>query len=182
MCFGFADVFVTGERRRRCVICQKTLSAESLKPNKIKRHLEICHADLAKQTSKCFSSKKRRNTKTWFKLNKQHYFKSIFRLVFKMPVELLNAKHSTKWKGVKFQVSHVDMFVSTFWECTAKQLSCISFTCEIDSCRCGHIMSSKWAPSLKYKKQTIWHSDEATDSDDGTHWKHISGSFINRRR
>ena len=64
MCFGFADVFVSGERRRRCVICQKTVSAESLKPNNTKRHLEICHADLAKQTSKCFSSNNRWNTKT----------------------------------------------------------------------------------------------------------------------
>jgi hypothetical protein len=54
MCFCFANIFVTGEKRRPCVICQKTLSAESLKPSRIKRHLEIRHADLAIQTSRCF--------------------------------------------------------------------------------------------------------------------------------
>jgi hypothetical protein len=33
------------------------------------------------------------------------------------------------------------------------RLSCISLTFYIDSCWCGHIMSSKWAASLRYKKK-----------------------------
>lgn len=179
MCFGFADVFVTEERRRSCVICQKTLSAENLKPSKVKRHLEICHADLAQQTSRCFSSKTRWNKhKDVSQVKHTALLRNRFSLGIMMRVELLSAKESTKRERKKIHISRLDMVVNTLGESSSKQLSCIAFYFDIFSCRCGHVMSSKWAASWKHKKQTIWHSDQAADSDGGTNSKHVSGSFL----
>ncbi|GFS74719.1 zinc finger BED domain-containing protein 5 [Trichonephila clavipes] len=42
--FGFTITEVNGEEKPLCVICSKTLAADSMKPNKLKRHFETLHA------------------------------------------------------------------------------------------------------------------------------------------
>ncbi|XP_066473215.1 uncharacterized protein [Tiliqua scincoides] len=41
--YGFTCVGVNNEERPQCVICLKVLAAESMRPNKLKRHLESLH-------------------------------------------------------------------------------------------------------------------------------------------
>ncbi|GFW16654.1 zinc finger BED domain-containing protein 5 [Trichonephila clavipes] len=41
--FGFTITEVNGEEKALCVICSKILAADSMKPNKIKRHFETLH-------------------------------------------------------------------------------------------------------------------------------------------
>ncbi|GFX30976.1 SCAN domain-containing protein 3 [Trichonephila clavipes] len=42
--FGFTITEVNGEEKPLCVICSKILAADSMKPNKLKRHFETLHA------------------------------------------------------------------------------------------------------------------------------------------
>ncbi|GFV07444.1 hypothetical protein TNCV_1737991 [Trichonephila clavipes] len=41
--FGFTITEVNGEEKPLCVICSKILAADSMKPNKLKRHFETLH-------------------------------------------------------------------------------------------------------------------------------------------
>ncbi|XP_060782720.1 zinc finger BED domain-containing protein 5-like [Neoarius graeffei] len=42
---GFTSTLVGGEERPQCVLCLKVLATESLKPNKLKRHLDTAHPE-----------------------------------------------------------------------------------------------------------------------------------------
>ncbi|GFX28794.1 putative RNA-directed DNA polymerase from transposon X-element [Trichonephila clavipes] len=50
--FGFTITEVNGEEKRMCVICSKILAADSMKPNKLKRHFETLHGGRAPQFEK----------------------------------------------------------------------------------------------------------------------------------
>ncbi|GFX66380.1 SCAN domain-containing protein 3 [Trichonephila clavipes] len=47
--FGFTITEVNGEEKPLCVICSKILAADSMKPNKLKRHFETLHDNFAKE-------------------------------------------------------------------------------------------------------------------------------------
>ncbi|GFW65252.1 SCAN domain-containing protein 3 [Trichonephila clavipes] len=46
--FGFTITEVNGEEKPLCVICSKILAADSMKPNKLKRHFETLHVHIAR--------------------------------------------------------------------------------------------------------------------------------------
>ena len=41
----------------QCVICLKTLSADSMKPSLLKRHIETCHPEVKDKDASCFQRK-----------------------------------------------------------------------------------------------------------------------------
>ena len=43
--FGFTCTTVGNEERPQCVVCLKVLACDSLKPNKLRRHLETQHPE-----------------------------------------------------------------------------------------------------------------------------------------
>ena len=43
---GFTSIMVRGVEQPQCVICMKVLAPESMKPNKMRRHLEAEHPHL----------------------------------------------------------------------------------------------------------------------------------------
>lgn len=43
--FGFTCTMVGNEERPQCVVCLKILACDSLKPNKLRRHLETLHPE-----------------------------------------------------------------------------------------------------------------------------------------
>lgn len=43
--FGFTCMTVCNEERPQCVVCLKVLASDSLKPNKLRRHLETNHPE-----------------------------------------------------------------------------------------------------------------------------------------
>ncbi|XP_069057834.1 SCAN domain-containing protein 3-like [Pleurodeles waltl] len=55
--FGFTCITINGEIRPQCVVCGITLANESLKPNKLKCHLEIIHGLLVGKNRDCFARK-----------------------------------------------------------------------------------------------------------------------------
>ncbi|XP_069083619.1 zinc finger BED domain-containing protein 5-like [Pleurodeles waltl] len=55
--FGFTCITINGEIRPQCVVCGMTLANESLKPNKLKRHLETAHGLLVGKNTDFFARK-----------------------------------------------------------------------------------------------------------------------------
>ncbi|XP_048351811.1 protein ZBED8-like [Sphaerodactylus townsendi] len=54
--YGFTSIITAGIEKPQCVICCKVLSAESMKPNKLKRHFDSKHSNFAgKDTNDCRS-------------------------------------------------------------------------------------------------------------------------------
>jgi len=47
--FGFIDIDIDGEERPQCLFCTKFLDADSLKRNKLKKHLETVHAECIRE-------------------------------------------------------------------------------------------------------------------------------------
>ena len=43
--YGFVSIISNGSEKPLSVLCMKFLSAESMKPSKLKRHLETKHTD-----------------------------------------------------------------------------------------------------------------------------------------
>ena len=43
--YGFISIVSDGIEKPQCVLCMKVLSPESMKPSKLKRHLETKHTD-----------------------------------------------------------------------------------------------------------------------------------------
>ena len=43
--YGFTSVMECYEEKPKCLLCSKVLSAESMKPNKLKRHFETPHKE-----------------------------------------------------------------------------------------------------------------------------------------
>ena len=57
MTYGFTSIIVRGVEQPQCVICMKVLPSESMKPNKMKRHLEAEHPHLKDNDRAFFQSK-----------------------------------------------------------------------------------------------------------------------------
>ncbi|XP_075070632.1 protein FAM200A-like isoform X2 [Mixophyes fleayi] len=55
--FGFTSVDVNQEVRPKCVLCMKILSAESMIPSKLRRHLDTNHPDVANKPRDYFARK-----------------------------------------------------------------------------------------------------------------------------
>ncbi|GFW88501.1 protein FAM200B [Trichonephila clavipes] len=55
--FGFTITEVNGEEKPLCVICSKILAADSMKPNKLKRHFETLHGEYINKPRELFESK-----------------------------------------------------------------------------------------------------------------------------
>ncbi|XP_032742843.1 protein ZBED8-like [Rattus rattus] len=55
--YGFTSAITAGTERPQCVICGVVLSAESMKPNKLKRHFESKHSSFAGKDTNYFRSK-----------------------------------------------------------------------------------------------------------------------------
>jgi hypothetical protein len=63
--FGFTYTYKLHEERHKCVVCLKVLAAESMLPNRPKRHLITAHIDLVSKPREYFYRKlKERNEQT----------------------------------------------------------------------------------------------------------------------
>nr|XP_008103991.1 PREDICTED: SCAN domain-containing protein 3 isoform X1 [Anolis carolinensis]XP_008103992.1 PREDICTED: SCAN domain-containing protein 3 isoform X1 [Anolis carolinensis]XP_008103993.1 PREDICTED: SCAN domain-containing protein 3 isoform X1 [Anolis carolinensis]XP_008103994.1 PREDICTED: SCAN domain-containing protein 3 isoform X1 [Anolis carolinensis]XP_008103995.1 PREDICTED: SCAN domain-containing protein 3 isoform X1 [Anolis carolinensis]XP_008103997.1 PREDICTED: SCAN domain-containing protei len=55
--YGFTSIIIAGIEKPQCVICGEVLAAESMKPNKLKRHFDCKHSSLAGKDPNYFRSK-----------------------------------------------------------------------------------------------------------------------------
>jgi hypothetical protein len=54
---GFTKTSINGEERPQCVVCLSILASDSMKPNKLRRHLETKHAELVNKPKEFFARK-----------------------------------------------------------------------------------------------------------------------------
>jgi hypothetical protein len=54
---GFTKTNINSEKRPQCVVSLIILSSDSMKPNKLKRHLETTHAELVNKPKEFFARK-----------------------------------------------------------------------------------------------------------------------------
>ena len=52
--FGFTSIISAGKEKPQCVVCSEVLSEESMKPNKLRRHLESKHPKLKNKSPEFF--------------------------------------------------------------------------------------------------------------------------------
>ena len=55
--YGFISIHINNIERPQCVICLKTLSADSMKPSLLNRHLETCHPEIKDKDASYFQRK-----------------------------------------------------------------------------------------------------------------------------
>ena len=55
--YGFSSLVTAGIEKPQCVICNEVLSAESMKPNKLKRHFDSKHPSFADKDTQYFRCK-----------------------------------------------------------------------------------------------------------------------------
>src|SRR6218665_181945 len=55
--YGFTSIVVAGIEKLQCVICNDVLSAESMKPNKFKRHFDTKHQNFSDKHVQYFKNK-----------------------------------------------------------------------------------------------------------------------------
>ena len=55
--FGFTCIISAGKEKPQCVLCSEVLSEESMKPNKLRRHLETKHKKFSNESPKFFKNK-----------------------------------------------------------------------------------------------------------------------------
>jgi len=53
----FTSIVVAGIEKPQCVICNDVLSAESMKPNKLKRHFDTKHQNFSDKNVQYFKNK-----------------------------------------------------------------------------------------------------------------------------
>ncbi|XP_029447997.1 zinc finger BED domain-containing protein 5-like [Rhinatrema bivittatum] len=63
--YGFTSVFHKNEEKPKCLICLKVLSSKSMKPDKLKQHLETVHKEYSGKQRSFFQCRKRQ-------LSRQH--------------------------------------------------------------------------------------------------------------
>ena len=57
MMYGFTFIVEVGIEKPQCVICNEIMSAESMKPNKMKRHFDAKHRNFAGKDVQYFKNK-----------------------------------------------------------------------------------------------------------------------------
>ena len=55
--YSFTLIHINNIERPQCVICLKTLSADSMKPSLLKRHIETCHPEVKDKDASYFQRK-----------------------------------------------------------------------------------------------------------------------------
>ena len=84
---GFTKTIINGQERPQCIICLAVLASDSMKPNKLKRHLDTKHGNIANKPREFFERK----------LNSVKSTKNAFSNITSVPSKALLAS---------YQVSH----------------------------------------------------------------------------
>ena len=105
---GFTSVIENSIEKPRCVICSKVLIQESMKPSKLKQHLESRHSELVGKSVDYFRRKSELlkncrldSERMWAKQNKA-VLKASYRIVFR----IAQAKKPHNWRGTHKALPH----------------------------------------------------------------------------
>ncbi|XP_063813110.1 SCAN domain-containing protein 3-like [Pseudophryne corroboree] len=169
---GFTSVDVNHEERPQCVLCLKILSAESMIPSKLRRHLETNHPNMAKKPRDFFSRKLKE-----LKGQKGTFFKQA-----SIPSNALLASYKVAHRIAMCKKPHtiaeelilpaaVDMVNIMVGESAGKLLSKVPLSNNTISRRIQHMaedLNDQLIEKMKGKDFAL-QLDEATDSNKDAH-------------
>ncbi|XP_026476390.1 zinc finger BED domain-containing protein 5-like [Ctenocephalides felis] len=123
---GFTYKIINGQERPMCLLCMNTLASDSMKPSKLKRHLEKVHADHVGKTKEFFQRK-------LDNLNKQ---KESFSKALSVSQKALLASYKVSYRIAKCKKPHsigetlvlpaaIDIIATMFGESYADQIKSI---------------------------------------------------------
>lgn len=170
--FGFTCTVVGNEERPQCVICFKVLAAESMLPNKMKRHLEAVHGNLLNKPREYFSSK----------LKEMAQQQATFTKQATIPRKALLSSYKVAYRVAKSKKPHtiaedlilpaaMDMVSIMIGESAAKQLRSVPLSDNTISRRIFDMaddINDQLNEKLKGRYFAI-QLDEATDSHNDAH-------------
>jgi hypothetical protein len=169
---GFTSIEISGEEKPQCVICLKVLAADSLKPNKLKRHLETLHKEYISKPREFFEEKLRS-----FKKQKTNFQKTLA-----VNEKVLLASYKVAYKVAKCKKPHTiaeqlilpatkDIVETLFGESYAKQLDNIPLSNDTICRRISDISADiqEQLESQLIGKLFAIQLDEATDSNNESH-------------
>lgn len=170
--FGFTSTEVNEEERPLCVICSKILAADSMKPNKLKRHLEKLHSEYVNKPRKFFE----------LKLSSREKQKSFFKKTLSMNEKALLASYKVSYKIARCKKPHtigeelilpaaIEIVETMFGNNFVKQLESIPLSNDTVARRIGDIaedIEHQLFGKLRDKLFSI-QLDEATDSNKDAH-------------
>uniref|UniRef100_K7FSU2 HAT C-terminal dimerisation domain-containing protein n=1 Tax=Pelodiscus sinensis TaxID=13735 RepID=K7FSU2_PELSI len=166
--FGFTSVFVTGIEQPQCVICQKMLSAESMKPSKLKQHLETSHAHLTNKPRDFFIRKRDEMKQQNVSLVK---YISALQTSYQVGYKIAQCKKPHTIGENLILPSPIDMVTTTLGEFSAKQLLSIPLSNDTVCCRIADMaedLKEQLNEKIRSKSFAI-QIDEATDNAKDAH-------------
>ncbi|KAK4881110.1 hypothetical protein RN001_004429 [Aquatica leii] len=168
--FGFTITEVNDEERPLCVICSKILAADSMKTNKLKRHLETLYREYVNKPREFFE----------FKLKSYEKQKSCFKKALSVNEIALLASYKVSYKIARCTKPHtigeqlpaaIEIVQIMFGDNFAKQLQSIPLSNDTVACRICDIaedVQHQLFEKLRDKLFSI-QLDEATDSNKNAH-------------
>lgn len=170
--FGFTYIKIDNEERPKCVICLKVLAADSMIPNKLKRHFETNHGSLINKKRDYFVRQREQLEKQSTSFIKQT----------SVPTKALLASYKVAFRVAQSKKPHtiaeelilpsaIDMVSTMIGESAANQLKNIPLSNNTISRRIHDIsenINEQLISKLKNKNFAI-QLDEATDSNKDAH-------------
>ncbi|XP_059366129.1 zinc finger BED domain-containing protein 5-like [Carassius carassius] len=168
LALGFTSTTVGKEERPQCVVCLKILACDSLKPNKLKRHLETTHPEHKDKPVEFFRKK----------LTHCHAQQSRFTKAASLPANAQLASYKVAYRVAQCKKPHtiaeelilpsaIDMVSTMIDEATASKLKAIPLSNNTISRRI-YDMSKDIEEQLNDKirdRRFALQMDEATDSN-----------------
>ncbi|XP_031333855.1 zinc finger BED domain-containing protein 5-like [Photinus pyralis] len=170
--FGFTCTEVNEEERPLCVICRKTLAADSMKPNKLKRHLETLHSEYVNKPREFFELKLKTygNEKAFFKKTLTVNEKALL-ASYKVSYQIARCKKPHTIGEELILPAAIEIVETMFGDTFAKKLESIPLSNDTVARRIGD-MAEDVQHQLRGKLRDKLFSiqlDEATDSNKDAH-------------
>ncbi|GFY09209.1 protein FAM200B [Trichonephila clavipes] len=171
--FGFTITEVNGEEKPLCVICSKILAADSMKPNKLKRHFETLHGEFINKPREFFESKLKSygKQKTFFKKTLSVNEKALL-TSYKVSYKIARCKKPHTIAEELILPATIEIVETMFGDNFAKELQSIPLSNDTVSRRIDDIaedVEQQLFGKLRDKLFSI-QLDEATDSNKDAHF------------
>lgn len=170
--FGFTCTEVNEEERPLCIICSKTLAADSMKPNKLKRHLETLHSEYVNKPREFFE----------LKLKSHEKQKSFFKKTLTVNEKALVASYRVSYEIARCKKPHtigeelilpaaIKIVETMFGDNFAKKLESIPLSNDTVARRIGDMAEDVQRQLLGKLRDKLFsiQLDEATDSNKDAH-------------
>lgn len=170
--FGFTSTEVNGEERPLCIICSKILATDSMKPNKLKRHMETLHSEYVNKPREFFE----------FKLKSYKKQKSLFKETLSVNKKALIASYKVSHKIARCKKPHtigeelilpavIDIVETMFGDNFSKQIQSIPLSNDTVARRIGDIAEDVQCQLFSKLRDKLFsiQLDEATDSNKDAH-------------